>query len=107
MSKRFDVYTDKEQAITAINKLLSVMLPKDIIKFDFTLAAHPGNYYNSHATIVVPDGTREKNNFVGIENIKTEILNDLAKKIRQYLGIHIYFTKGTIIEESELESTKL
>ena len=104
MSKRFNVYTDKEFARTAINRLISGMLPKDVIKFDFTLTAHPGNYYNSHATIVVPDGTTEKNTFVGIENIKTEILNDLAKKIRQYLGIHIYFTKGTIIEESQLES---
>ena len=104
MSKRFNVYTDKEDARTAINKLISVMLPKDVIKFDFTLTPHPGNYYNSHATIVVPDGTIEKNTFVGIGNIKTKILNDFAKKIRQYLGIHIYFTKGEIIEESQLES---
>jgi hypothetical protein len=104
MSKRFNVYNDREEARTAITKLILVMLPKDIIKFDFTLTPHPGNYYNSHATIVVPDGTAEKNTFVGIENIKTEILNDLAKNIRQYLGIHIYFTKAQIIEESQLES---
>ena len=92
------------EAHGAVSKLLSVMMPKGIVDFKFTTTPHPGNYFMSHATIVVPDGTIENSSMTIINRFKSDTIKEITTKIRQYLGFNVLFTKVRIIEESKLKS---
>jgi|LauGreDrversion4_2_1035121.scaffolds.fasta_scaffold801676_2 hypothetical protein len=96
----------RDEAHSAVSKLLSVMMPEKIVDFNFTITPQPGNSYVGHATIVVPNGTIENSSMTIVNRLKSDTINEITTKIRQYLGMNVLFSKVQIVEESKIETTE-
>ncbi len=94
----------RDEAHSAVSKLLSVMMPEKIVDFNFTITPQPGNSYSAHATIVVPNGTIENSSMTIVNRLKSDTINEITTKIRQYLGMNVLFSKVRIVEESKIET---
>ena len=95
----------RDEAHNAVSKLLSVMMPEKIVDFNFTITPQPGNSsYAAHATIVVPNGTIENSTMTIVNRLKSDTINEITTKIRQYLGMNVLFSKVQIVEESKIET---
>jgi hypothetical protein len=94
----------RNEAHNAVSKLLSVMMPEKVVDFNFNITPQPGNSYVAHAIIVVPDGTIEDSSMTIVNRLKSDIINEITTKIRQYLGMNVHFSKVRIVEESKIET---
>jgi hypothetical protein len=98
---------DKDQVYTTIKKFISVILPKGITRFDFSLTKQPGNYYASNAIMVVPDEFFDKYSQTIVNRFKDDSISEITTKIAMYLGFKVYFTRVQIIKESDFENIEI
>lgn len=98
---------DKNQVYTTIKKFISVILPKGITRFDFSLTKQPGNYYVSKAIMVVPDEFIDKFSQTIVNRFKDDSMSEISTKIGMYLGFKVYFINVQIVKESDIETIEI
>jgi hypothetical protein len=96
---------DKERVEILLNKLLPVIIPKEVIDIVFDVDHTPPNEFTLHAVFVVSDKLWDSYDPINRAALEHTIKVKLRQKVKAYTDIDVVFDKinTRVVKQSDFE----